>query len=234
MKFHQRNNAFVLIICLLAAGLLSATAQEEVLFKETFNYADSDLPSQWWSEGVPAKILNGSLFVDADTIEPRVSTVWLDKTFSGDMEIEFDVYVVSSKEIANNLNFFLLYSDPAGKNLRDSRNERMDGAYSHYHQLNGYLFTNLANGDEEKSRFRFRYNPGFKLLEEKFAYECRRETLYHIRIIKKGNHFEYWTNDQLVISKYVDGDTVHNQGIIGFRTYRTALWWDNLTITRPE
>lgn len=234
MKYHQRTGVLVLILCLLVVGRYSATAQEEVLFNETFNYAGSDLPSQWWSEGVPARILNGRLFVDADTIEPRVSTVWLDKTFSGDLQIEFDVYVVSSKEIANNLNFFLLYSDPAGKKLRDSGNERMDGDYSHYHQLNGYIFTNLANGNEEKSRFRFRYNPGFKLLEEKFAYECKRETLYHIRIIKKGNHFEYWTNDHLVISTDVDADSVHNQGIIGFRTYRTSLWWDNLTIARPN
>lgn len=234
MKSHQRNHTFFVLIVLLLAIQWSARAQKEVLLSETFDYPDTVLPPQWWSEGVQAKILNGRLFVDADTIEPRVSTVWLDKTFSGDLQIEFDVYVVSSKEIANNLNFFLLYSDPAGKNLRDSRNDRMDGTYSHYHKLNGYIFTNLANGNEEKSRFRFRYNPGFELLEEKFAYECRRETLYHIRIIKKGNHFEYWANDQLVISKDVDDDTVHNQGIIGFRTYRTALWWDNLTITRPE
>lgn len=213
---------------------LEMSAQGRILWQESFdNYGDT-LPSHWWSEGVPAAVVNGRLFVDADTVAPRVSTVWLDKEFEGNLAVEFDVHVVSSEEVANNLNFFLCYSDPGTRHLKETSELRMDGGYSHYHKLNGYIFTHLANGTEVPARFRFRHNPGFTLLQEKYTYECKKGVTYRIRIVKNGNQFQYWANGDLIMDSVLDENQVYQRGIIGFRTFRTSLWWDNLSVTQLE
>ena len=220
--------------CLLQIALIPIllSGQGKVILTETFDYPDNSMPARWWSEGVPASVKNGRMFVDADMMKPQVSTIWLDREFSGNLCIEFDVFIVSSQELSNNLNFFLNYSHPDGTPLRSTMNERMDGNYNHYHKLNGYIFTHLANGTEVPARFRFRYNPGFELLDELFTYECKLETLYNIKIIKKDNRFQYWANGQLIIDKEIEDALLHKKGLIGFRTWRTSLWWDNLKITQ--
>ncbi len=218
------------------SGLFSvcANGQEKMIYQETFDYPDGVLPAKWWSEGVPAVIRDGRLFVDADTIEPRVSTIWLSTEFSGNLAVEFDVHVTSSVELANNLNFFFMYSDPSRKSIEETRDERADGLYSRYHKLNGYVFTHLANGTEIPARFRFRYNPGFNLVHELYDYECKRGVTYHIKIVKNGNRFQYWANGNLIIDKKVAIEQQYDKGIIGFRTYRTSLWWDNVVVTRLD
>lgn len=102
-----------------------------------------------------------------------MSTIWLDKELEGNLSIEFDVHVISSEGNKNNINCFLLYSHPNGKPLKETRDERKNGLYRSYHKLNGYIITYLANGDEDKAWFRFRYNPGCELLQENFGYNCR-------------------------------------------------------------
>ncbi len=199
------------------------TIQREIIFEENFNYPDGALPSDWWSEGVPATNQNGRLFVDADTLEPRVATVWLDREFSGNVQVEFDVHVVSSQELANNLNFFFLYADPDGNNLRETKEDRKDGKYAKYHKLNGYIFTHLANGSESPARFRFRYNPGFELLEEWYGDECKIGTTYRIKVVKLDKKIQYWTNGKLIIDQELEDTLLYEKGILGFRTYRTSL-----------
>jgi hypothetical protein len=214
------------------AWLSCNSSQEKVLFNENFTYPDGNLPENWWSEGNPAYIREGRLFVDADTALPRVSTVWLDRVFSGNLSIEFDVHILSSDGLKNNMNFFLLYSSPDGKSLRDSRDERKSGNYPLYHKLNGYIFTHLADGNEDTGRFRFRYNPGFNLLHEIYTYECKRNKTYKIKIEKNEKHFKYWTDGILIFEKTIDENQLLDRGIIGFRTFHTCLWWDNLTVSQ--
>ncbi|MEX2511291.1 MAG: DUF1961 family protein [Cyclobacteriaceae bacterium] len=172
--------------------------------------------------------------MDADSREPRVSTVWLDRKFSGNLQVEFDAHVVASEELANNLNFFFLYADPAGENLRETKGERKDGHYARYHELNGYIFTHLANGSESPARFRFRHNPGFTLLHEWNGFECRTATTYRIKVVKMDNNIQYWANGNLIINQKLEPPLLYERGIIGFRTYRTALWWDNLVVKQLE
>jgi len=216
------------VVALLFSGF--AFGQGNVVYQETFDYPDGVLPVNWWSEGVPAEIRGGRLFVDADCIQPRVSTVWLNREFSGNIIVTFDVQVVSSADTSNNINLFLLYSDPSGKPLIETREVRANGNYNHYHQLNGYIFTQLANGQEIPARFRFRYNPGFILLHEKFEYECKAGIKYQVHITVKNGLVEYRVNGERIFGEMLDAAYIHPKGLVGFRTFHTALWWDNLKI----
>ena len=220
---------------LLLAALIffnRLSGQESVIFKENFSYPNGPLPEQWWCEGNSAKIVGQRLFVDADTLGHRVATIWLNKEFSRDLRIEFDVCVISSKEVANNLNFFLFFSHPSNATLKTSAHERSDGKYSYYHKLRGYIITHLANGSEIPARFRFRVNPDFKLLHEVNTFECRKGVIYKVKIEKSGNTLHYFVKNNLIFKKEVLNSDLIGKGIIGFRTYRTSLWWDNLIITK--
>jgi hypothetical protein len=140
---------------------------------------------------------------------------------------------LASTDSANNINFFFLYGDPSGVPLRKSRAMRSDGSYRKYHGLNGYIFTNVAGGSETPTRFRFRDCPGFHLLSESLQYENRQRTIYHIAIEKRGNHFMYRVNNHVVLDTVDDQfNPGHDRGLIGFRTWHTELWWDNLVVTR--
>ena len=222
------SSAWLLLLPLFLAG------QNNIIANETFEYPDGPLPENWWSEGCTAVIRDGHLFVDADTTSPRMSTVWLDREFGGDFTVEYDVHVVSSEGKKNNVNCFLLYSCPDGNSLRETRNEREDGLYSRYHQLNGYIFTYLANGNEDTARFRFRYNPGFLLVEENFGYHCRSGRTYHVKIIKVKNQLQFWMDGNKMMDNTIGNVYLHERGLFGFRTWHTALWWDNLLITQLE
>jgi len=208
-------------------------SSEEVIFREHFDYPDGPLPKGWWSEGDKADIQDGRLYVDADTGQFRRSTIWLDQVFSGDLRVDYDACVLASTDIANNMNFFFLYSDTSGKPLYESRQTRSDGDYPGYHNLNGYIFTNVANGSESPARFRFRDCPGFNLVSESFRYESKKRTVYHTTIEKRGNHFRYSINDTVVLDTTDDQfNTLHDRGLMGFRTWHTELWWDNFVVTR--
>ena len=137
----------------------------------------------------------------------------------------------SSSDTANNINFFFMYSDPSGKHLRQSAHERKSGLYQLYHQLNGYIFTNVTNGNELEVRYRLRDNPGFELIDEVFTDESRIGQTRHIQIVKINDRLQYWVDSEkrvdVVDNKF---NPVHEQGLIGLRTWHTSLWMDNLIV----
>ena len=203
-----------------------------IIFMESFDYPDGMVPSCWWSEGCTPEIKNGHLFVDADKIAPKAATIWLDLNLSGNLQIEFDVQIVSSSDKANNINCFFLYSDPDGLTLRSTAKEREGGSYNLYHKLNGYIFTFVANG-EEKSRFRFRDNPDFHLLAEDYLDSNKTEENYHVRLVKLSDRIQYWIDGNKIMDIIDDKyNPLYNTGLVGFRTWHTALWWDNLIISQ--
>ncbi len=209
--------------------------KEKTIFKETFDYPDGTLPSMWWSEGCPAQIRDGRLFVDADTVSFRAATVWLDKSLSGNVRIEFDVHIVSSSDKADNINCFFMYSDPGGSDLRSTSPSRACGTYTLYHQMNGYIFTNVANGKEANVRFRLRDNPGFHLIRENYSGQIEIGKTYHVKIEKKDDRLQYWTNGKRIINTVDKSfNPIYENGLFGFRTWHTSLWWDNLVITQLD
>lgn len=224
----MKHYFLLLVIYLPILGV----GQKKIVVDEKYNYPDGSLPENWWSEGCEAVIKDGHLFVDADDKSYGMASVWLDRRIAGDFIIEYDASIVASKGDKNNINCFLLYSTPDNTLLRDTRNERKDGLYSHYHELNGFIFTFLPNdGNVNEARFRFRKNPGFELVQERVGYRCISGEIYHIKIKKKGNRFRYWVDGKKFIDKNFDElDADYNQGLFGFRTWSTAIWWDNLLI----
>ena len=213
---------------ILLVALPACQNKENIIYEEDFNYPDGELPVLWWSEGCEASILDGHLFVNADTQMPKVSTVWLNMELRGNVEITFDAHIISSQDTANNINAFFMYSDPNGS-LISSTSERREGTYSSYHSLNGYIFTNVRNG-EEKVRFRFRDNPGFHLLDEKFM-KLEGSDTQHIKIVKSEARIQYWANDQKIFDFEEDEfNPIHRSGYFGFRPWHTSLWWDNFKV----
>jgi hypothetical protein len=212
---------------------------DEVLFVEDF----SDGMKNWWVEGGrKVHVKSGRLYVDANPPEGSqdggVCTVWCKETFPGDVRVEFDAHVVESVPEVNNINFFLSYSDPSGEPLYETRDERKTAKYSLYHKLNGHIFTYLrdsrqadgANSDgSTKARFRIRRNPGFHMLGEAFDYHCEKGRTYHVVLTKSGGTLSM-TVDGKVYCRATDQQPLKG-GLIGLRTYRTHLWWDNIKVT---
>jgi hypothetical protein len=223
----------------LSCNQLQSVPVPKVLFMEDFDsYSDGPkLPIGFWHEGSKAvRIENGRLHADANLDnngeDYGASTIWLDKTFEGDICVEFDAHVLSSDGEKNNINFFFLFSDPSGRSLRQTMNKRADGQYGKYHKLSGYVFTFLANGNPGNARFRMRDDPGFHLLQENFAYECKQNKTYHVTVSKERNRITYEVDGTVYMDKVDDtANPEHKSGIIGFRTWHTELWWDNLKIT---
>ena len=187
-------------------------------------------------------VQDGRLHVKADPPEPGdgyVCTVWCKTPVHGDVRVEFDAHVVHSHIDANNVNFFLLYSDPAGKPLYGTRGDRPSAGYKLYHGLNGYIFTFLNDLKRQggthpdgstKARLRARRCPGFNLLSECFDYHCQRGRTYHVTIEKAGGHLAFSVDGQVTLSA-ADPEPL-SEGLIGLRTFRTHLWWDNIRITQ--
>ena len=228
-----------LFLAVASCHQMSQSLNERVLYCEDFNsYAEgSRLPTGWWCEGSKAvRIEKGRLRADANLDNNGenygASTIWLDRTFGGDLRVEFDAHVLASDGDKNNINFFFLFGDPSGGSLSRTKDERSDGEYGKYHTLNGYVFTFLADGDPDKARFRMRDEPGFNLLQETFAYECRQNKTYHVTVTKKGNRITYAVDGAVYLDKVDDAaNPEHKSGIIGFRTWHTDLWWDNVKVT---
>ncbi len=214
-------------------GLLFSRSHEQVLLKESFNYPNGQLPTHFWSEGCPGVIRNGRLFIDADTVGFRASSVWLDQELKGNLSIEFDVFLLSSSDDANNVNTFFMYRDPSGNSLKQSADLRSDGLYSRYHKLQGYIFTNVTNGDTSNIRYRFRENAGFRLVEQQQMKRADRNSPVHIKITKKANRIRYWEDGHKIFDKTLTGrDKLYEHGLFGFRTWHTALEIDNLIIKK--
>lgn len=203
------------------------------MINETFSYPDGPVPDQFWSEGCQGVIRDGRLFIDADTIAPRASSVWLNRELTGNISIEFDVYLVSSADDANNINLFFMYSNPSGTPLKETAHQRRDGLYRRYHELQGYIVTNVTNGDSASIRYRFRKNPGFRLLKQAHSARNNRKQKIHITILKMENHIEYREDDQKIFDVTDSEETgQYNSGLFGFRTWHTAMEIDNLVIKR--
>jgi hypothetical protein len=223
--------------------VFSFAQAETILYSENFDsYISKSLPKDWWYEGSKAVWLeNGHLFADANLDNNgkkfKASTVWLNKEFSGNLAIEVDAHVLKSKGNKNNINFFFLFSDSSGKSLSKTKSSRSDGAYSKYHSstLNGYIFTFLATENSDIARFRLRDCPGFNLIQENNDYENKKGKTYHIKIIKRNNHIQFFVDGKVYLNaKDNVYNNEHKKGLFGLRTWSTHLWWDNIKVTQLD
>jgi len=218
-------------------------AEETVLLAEDFSGEWEPEAGRWWVEGGERTwIEDGRLHMKADPEEegdPRyVATAWCKEPISGDVRIEFDAHVISSSTGVNNINFFFFFSDPEGTPLFETREDRADAGYAKYHVLNGNIITFLRDVkagpegtllNELPARVRIRHCPGFELLDETYAYQCNEGVTYHCEIVRQGTRISFSVDGNLLLE--AEDPAPHSSGLIGLRTFRTYLWWDNIKVT---
>jgi len=213
----------------------------EVLLHETFEgIEDGGQPSDdWWLEGgVWMRVEGGRLRTNADPAGGEagtgVATAWNKTPVSGDLKVSFDAHVLSSSVNVNNINFFLMYADPSGEPLYETRERRDSGGYDLYHPLNGYIFTFLnADPDNQgRARFRMRRCPGFNLMTETFDYHCREGVTYHAEITKRGGKITFAVDGKVYLEH--EDPEPWTEGIIGLRTFKTDLWWGDIRVERND
>jgi hypothetical protein len=222
---------------------LAVADDAPVLHREDFSSpaetAWGELPAGWWLEGAAggarARIHQGRLWVDANQPKSPGATVWLDRVFAGEVEVSFDVQVVASQGGANNMNLFLLFSDPANADLRASAGERAEGRYPAYHsgRLRGTILTFLADEqDRSVARVRLRQVPPFEpVLAEYTGDHAEAGRTYRVRVLRAGGRLAVEIDGRRVLD--VADARSEASGRIGFRTWRTEVWWDNLVVRRP-
>jgi len=195
----------------------------------------------WWVEGgEQVSIKDGKLFVQADAAARGPGwfcTVWHQTLLPENYEFHAQARVESSRTAANNINLFLNYSDPAGVALYETRASRATGAYDLYHSMNGYIVTFLNDTESEggknadgstKARVRLRRCPGFELLDEAYAGHCRAGVTYNLSFTKRGGALGFSVDGAELVSAC--DARPHGAGLLGLRTFRTNLWWDNLWV----
>jgi len=236
---HQKFWGMVVGLFFFAPIQGELNMPKNVLFNEDFE--SGKLSNDWWVEGgEKVWVENGRLRIKADPPEKNgegyVCTVWNKTTLSGDVQVDFDAHVISSSNEANNINFFLFYSDPTGKPLYETRDTRADGGYKHYHNLNGYIFTFLNAGrqieGDARARIRMRRCPGFELLTETYDYHCRQGVTYHVTITRKDGRLTFAVDGTVYLEQ--EDPEPWREGLFGLRTFHTDLWWDNIQIKKIE
>ncbi len=213
----------------------------QVIFRDNFKNLKN-----WWIEGGQSvTVRNGKLYVKADPVtfdkgkNGGVCTVWNKIPVSGNVKIDFDVCVISSKTNVNNINLFLFFSDPTGPDLQSSAGSRKSADYPLYHNLNGYIFTYLNdaqkrgpvnNDGSTKARFRIRRCPGFNLLTQAYDYHAEKNKIYHISIIRRDKMLSIAVDGKIYLK--ASDETPFKSGYWGFRTFRTWLWFGQVTVSK--
>lgn len=233
MRIITSGNAkaltLALILCLPLSDNLSA---ETFIFgSENFDSVKKGaIPDNWWVEGgQKVGVEDGHLRIKADPYKGsgKWCTVWTDIIVSGNVQISYDAQILSFRKKSNNVNMFIFYSDPSGTDLYASRDKRKDAKYSLYHDLDGYIITFVNK--ENRARIRIRRCPGFRLLIEDYWTHKLRGKTYHFIITKKDDFVTLNIDNGNYILTAEDPKPPVS-GRIGFRTYKTDYWVDNLTI----
>ena len=195
----------------------------------------------WWVEGgEEVRVEDGRLVIRADnptTTRTKACTVWCKTPHPGEFVLELDAHVLASSIQANNINLFLAFSDPSGTPLYQTREDRSAGEYGKYHQLSGNIITFLNDPKGEappnadgtpKARVRIRRCPGFELLSQEYSGRCQIGETYHIKVTRSGGWIVFEVNGKEM--HRAEDRTPLEAGLLGLRTFRTELWFDNIKL----
>lgn len=237
------RQALIVAMLLTCVSFALGQGDETVVLSEDFAGEWTPDGGKWWVEGGERVwVEDGRLHMKADPEaegdKRYIATAWCRQPISGDVRIEYDAHVLSSSTGVNNINFFFLYSDPGGVPLYSTRADRADADYAKYHVLNGNIITFLRDVrhgpegtplNELPGRVRIRHCPGFELLDETYAYHCNEGVTYHCEIVRRGTRISFSVDGKLLLE--TEDPAPHSSGLIGLRTFRTYLWWDNIKVT---
>lgn len=222
----------------------------KVVFEERFDSAEPAV----WVEGSRdrVEVEEGRMIMDSNDPEDLVLTVFVDRWFEGDLYFEYEAEILASDTAAvlpeprdaNNINTFLYYADPAGRDLKETRGERADAAYKRYHELNGYIVT-FINGyilevrekmrnpehvialEKNTARIRLRENPGFTLTNESFAEESVSGRVYRMQFVFAEGELYFFIDGKFQLSFRPSPEKRVDEGYFAFRTYATEMAVDN-------
>ena len=186
----------------------------DLIYEEDFSSA----PKKWKSEGRGSIWTEeGRLQMDATGVE---MTAWCPFEMAGDLLITFQAFIMDPPD-ANNINFFFMATGADGADI-----SKMDlsGAYKEYHDLPNYIMT-FTSGYT-----RLRRNPGFNLVSENQQVKALSRIQYELAVLLQGDQIRCFIND-IPVHSFRD-ESRHRKGRVGFRTWHTRLWWDNLKVYR--
>jgi hypothetical protein len=160
---------------------------------------------------------DGRLQMDATAVE---STAWFTEEMEGDLLITYQAHILDPVE-RNNINLFFLGTASDGG---DVLKVYLTGSYPEYHKLPNYIWTFTWG------HTRLRRDPGFQLLSEDKKTLPEPYTTYKLAVMIQRGLIRCFVNGRLIHS-YQDPNP-HRKGKLGFRTFHTRLWWDNLRVYR--
>jgi hypothetical protein len=182
------------------------------LFKEDFE----GVVNRWRFDGRGRVwVENGRLQMDATGVE---STAWFTEEMEGDVLITYQAHILDPVE-AKNINLFLMATAPDGSDILKLY---FTGSYPEYHKVPNYIWTFTG------SHTRFRRDPGFVLLSEDKKTLPEPYKTYQLAVLIQDGLIRCFIDDRLVHS-YRDPNP-YRKGKLGFRTFHTRLWWDNLRV----
>ena len=195
------------------------TLQVELLFEEDFN----DL-SDWTIESTCTPYIENEMLVWPCEGEEGMGTIWCNQRFDGPTLVTYEVV---SLEGMQNINFFAYASHPEG--LLQTTGERT-GHYSEYHNFQNYIVTFLTNG-EAQWRVRFRKDPGFGLLSEKYVEMDTATGQPHqmAYLFDEAGDFTLFVDQQKILTAK-DTSGVYRTGYHGLRTWRSKLKYNNFKV----
>lgn len=211
------------VTLLLALAILPAAMAEEVvlggerLAVAPLHHDDfSGGMEQWRTEGRGRVwVEDGRLQMDASKTE---STAWFTRDVEGDILIRYDARILDPVD-ANNINLFFAATTADGGDVLQIP---FTGAYDEYHGIPNYIMTFTDDYT------RLRRDPGFRIVSENRRIGAQAHTSYQIAVMMHQGEIRCFINGQMVHS-YRDPQP-HRKGKVGFRSWHTRLWWDNLRI----
>lgn len=160
---------------------------------------------------------DGRLQMDATGVE---STAWFTEDMEGDLLIAYEAHILDPVD-AKNINLFFLATAPDGGDILKLY---FTGSYPEYHKVPNYIWTVTG------SHTRLRRDPGFELLSEDRKTLPEPYKTYQLGLTIQDGLIRCYIDHRLIHS-HKDANP-HKRGKLGFRTFHTRLWWDNLRVYR--
>lgn len=210
------------LLSLVAAGGMFAeelTVGEERFQVNLLHEEDFSGPADRWRYDGRGRVWieNERMQMDATGVE---STAWFTEELTTPLVVTYEAQILDPVE-SKNINLIFLASGPDGG---DVLRLPFTGSYPEYHEIPNYIWTVTAG------HTRLRRNPGFQMVSEDTENLPEAHRTYKLTLVAEDGTIRCFI-DGKPIHSYRDAQP-HTNGKLGFRTFHTRLWWDNLKIYR--
>jgi uncharacterized protein YkvS len=193
----------------------------DLIYTDNFSNLDN-----WVVESTGSvEVLNNELIWDCHQVKEAYGTIWCKKFFQGPTIIMYDVVTISGMDNIN----FIFYATKEPEGLLETTSERT-GEYVEYHKFPNYIITYLT-AYKPQWRIRFRKNPGFNLISEKFIDRSTEQGVkQHITYVFEEDGTMSLYSDGNLLHTYKDEESSFRSGYHGLRTYHSTLRYSNFRV----